>query len=104
MKLAEVLLVAGKELRETLRDRRTLAVMVLFPLVVYPVVSLATMQVLAARVGRADVAPSRVAIAGPPALADKLRARLASRRHEGSAVFTFAPPPATAAEVRAGRI
>ena len=35
MKLADVLLVAGKELRETLRDRRTVGVMVLLPLVVY---------------------------------------------------------------------
>ena len=42
MKLREVALVAGKELRETLRDRRTLAVMVLFPLVIYPLVSLVT--------------------------------------------------------------
>jgi len=31
MKLREVRAVAGKELRETLRDRRTIAVMVLFP-------------------------------------------------------------------------
>src|SRR6185312_1723037 len=50
VKLREVALVAGKELRETLRDRRTLAVMVLFPLVIYPLVSLVTAQVLAARV------------------------------------------------------
>ena len=46
---ATILLVAGKELRETLRDRRTLAVMVLFPLVVYPLVSLLTAQVMANR-------------------------------------------------------
>ena len=52
VKLREVTLVAGKELRETLRDRRTLAVMVLFPLVIYPLVSLVTAQVLAARVAR----------------------------------------------------
>ncbi|HEY7375924.1 MAG TPA: CPBP family intramembrane glutamate endopeptidase, partial [Polyangia bacterium] len=78
MRLAEVLLVAGKELRETLRDRRTLAVMVLFPLVVYPLVSLATVQVLTARIGRTEKQPARVAISGPPALAAKLRARLAA--------------------------
>ena len=83
MKLADVLLVAGKELRETLRDRRTLAVMVLFPLVVYPLVSLATVQVLSARIARAEKVPARVAISGPPALADKLRARLAARNHAG---------------------
>jgi sodium transport system permease protein len=104
MKLAQVLLVAGKELRETLRDRRTLAVMVLFPLVVYPLVSLATVQVLAARVGRAEETPARVAISGPPALAEQLRTRLAARHHDGHDDFAFAPPPATAADVRAGRI
>jgi len=52
MRLADVLLVAGKELRETLRDRRTLAVMVLFPLVVYPLITLATLQVMSVRIAR----------------------------------------------------
>jgi sodium transport system permease protein len=102
--LAQVLLVAGKELRETLRDRRTLAVMVLFPLVVYPLVSLATVQVLSARIGRVEKEPARVAIAGPPAVADKLRGRLAARQHEGRPAFALVPAPATAAEVRARRI
>ncbi|HEX3904777.1 MAG TPA: ABC transporter permease subunit/CPBP intramembrane protease [Polyangia bacterium] len=78
MKLREVTLVAGKELRETLRDRRTLAVMVLFPLVVYPLVSLVTAQVLAARVARVEAHVARVAVSGPPALAAELRRRLAS--------------------------
>jgi len=104
VKLGEVLLVAGKELRETLRDRRTLAVMILFPLVVYPLVSLATVQVLAARIGRSEKAPARVVIAGPPALADKLRARLAARNRDGSEEFAFPAGPATAEEVRGGRV
>jgi sodium transport system permease protein len=99
-----VLLVAGKELRETLRDRRTLTVMVLFPLVVYPLVSLATVQVLSSRLGRAEKEPARVAIAGPQALVDKLRARLTARQHDGRPDFTLAPPPATAADVQARRV
>ncbi|HVV49826.1 MAG TPA: ABC transporter permease subunit/CPBP intramembrane protease [Polyangia bacterium] len=78
MKLREVRLVAGKELRETLRDRRTLAVMVLFPLVVYPLVSLVTAQVLAARAARVEAHVARVAVSGPPALAAELGRRLAS--------------------------
>ena len=104
MKLSEVLLVAGKELRETLRDRRTLAVMVLFPLVVYPVVSLATVQVLSARIGRTEKTPARVAVTGPRAGADELRGRLAAARHDGRPDFELSPAtaPATAAEVRAG--
>jgi sodium transport system permease protein len=77
VKLREVTLVAGKELRETLRDRRTLAVMVLFPLVIYPLVSLVTAQVLAARVARVEAHVARVAVSGPPALAAELRRRLA---------------------------
>jgi sodium transport system permease protein len=78
VKLREVRLVAGKELRETLRDRRTLAVMVLFPLVIYPLVSLVTAQVLSARVARIETHVARVAVNGPPALATELRRRLAS--------------------------
>jgi sodium transport system permease protein len=78
VKLREVTLVAGKELRETLRDRRTLAVMVLFPLVIYPLVSLVTAQVLAARVARIDAHVARVAVSGPPPLTAELRRRLAS--------------------------
>jgi len=106
MKLAQVMLVAGKELRETLRDRRTLAVMVLFPLVVYPLVSLATVQVLTARIGRGDKVPARVSISGPRPIAEKLHARLAARSHDGNPDFALSlpPTPATAADVRAGRV
>ena len=42
-------LVLAKELRETLRDRRTLMVMLLVPLVVYPLIGIAMVQVLAGR-------------------------------------------------------
>ncbi|HEY5089922.1 MAG TPA: hypothetical protein VIK30_08125, partial [Polyangia bacterium] len=76
MKLREVTLVAGKELRETLRDRRTLAVMVLFPLVVYPLVSLVTAQVLAARVARVEAHVARVAVRGAAPLTAEVRRRL----------------------------
>jgi sodium transport system permease protein len=78
VRLREVRLVAGKELRETLRDRRTLAVMVLFPLVIYPLVSLVTVQVLSARVARVEAHVARVAVQGPPALTAELRRRLTS--------------------------
>ena len=106
MKLAEVLLVAGKELRETLRDRRTLAVMVLFPLVVYPLVSLATVQVLSARIGRTEKMPARVAIAGPARGRRRAARPARGARHDGNPDFALSPPPApaTAAEVRAGRL
>jgi sodium transport system permease protein len=75
MKLADVLLVAGKELRETLRDRRTLVVMILFPLVVYPLVSLLMAQVMASHTAKGEARRSKIALAG--AAAD-VRARLAA--------------------------
>ncbi len=97
MKLRPALLVASKELRETLRDRRTLAVMILFPLVVYPLVSLVTAQVLAARVARVQAHVARVAVDGPPALAAQLRRRLIDPE-------LFVAPPAPTTDLAAGRI
>jgi sodium transport system permease protein len=97
-----ITLVAGKELRETLRDRRTLAVMVLFPLVVYPLVSLVTAQVLASRVARVDAHVARVAVGGVEPLAADLR------RHLSGPDFMLAPghpaPAAGGADVAANRI
>jgi sodium transport system permease protein len=92
-----VRLVAGKELRETLRDRRTLAVMVLFPLVVYPLVSLVTAQVLAARVARVETHVARVAVAGPAPLVAQVRRLLAGSD------FSLLPAGA-AADIAASRI
>jgi sodium transport system permease protein len=97
VKLQAVRLVAGKELRETLRDRRTLAVMVLFPLVVYPLVSLVTAQVLSARVARVEAHVARIAIAGPPPIVAQVRRLLSS------ADFSLAPAGA-AADVAANRV
>ncbi|MFL5307898.1 MAG: ABC transporter permease subunit/CPBP intramembrane protease [Polyangia bacterium] len=97
MNLRPVLLVAGKELRETLRDRRTIAVMVMFPLVVYPLVSLVTAQVLAARVARVDAHVARVAVQGPPALAANVRHLLAGPE-------VIVAPPAATADLATGRV
>jgi sodium transport system permease protein len=90
-------LVAAKELRETLRDRRTIAVMVLFPLVVYPLVSLVTAQVLAARVARIEAHVARVAVQGPPVLTADVRRRL----HEPD---LFVAPPAPPVDLSTGRV
>ncbi len=97
MRLREIRLVAGKELRETLRDRRTLAVMVLFPLVIYPLVSLVTAQVLSARVARVEAHVARVAVNGPPALAAQLRRRLTSPE-------VTLVPAASQADIAASRV
>jgi sodium transport system permease protein len=76
VRLADVGLVAAKELRETLRDRRTLVVMVLFPLVVYPLISLLMAQVMASHTARGEARRSRVGVVGLAALAEPVRARL----------------------------
>jgi ABC-type Na+ efflux pump permease subunit/membrane protease YdiL (CAAX protease family) len=103
MRLADVTLVARKELRETLRDRRTLAIMILFPLVVYPLVSLATAQVMATRVNKVDTEVARVAVSGPPSAADGVRARL-DRRHQARGDIAVSPSPATGDDVMAGHL
>jgi sodium transport system permease protein len=101
VKLGDVALVAGKELRETLRDRRTVAVMVLFPLVVYPLVSLVTMQVMAVRATRVEATPGRVGVAGQPELAAAVRKELAARGRD----LTLSPVSGDAtADVIAGRL
>lgn len=60
--LRDVGTVWRKELRETLRDRRTLAVMILFPLVVYPLVSLLMAQVMAGKQAEQEARRSRVVL------------------------------------------
>src|SRR5687768_9029594 len=76
MRLHFVWLTLGKELRETLRDRRTLAVMILFPLVVYPLLALVGTQLVASRKQTEEARASQVAVVGEGALADQVRARL----------------------------
>ncbi|HEX3694798.1 MAG TPA: ABC transporter permease subunit/CPBP intramembrane protease [Polyangia bacterium] len=56
-------LVYAKEMRETLRDRRTLMVVALVPLVVYPLVSLILAQAISGKEARGEATPSRVAVA-----------------------------------------
>jgi sodium transport system permease protein len=97
--LAHVPLTLGKELRETLRDRRTLAMMILFPLVIYPLLALAVSQVVIKKEAKREARPSRVALAGTGPVADELRDRLAAERK----VFALAVN-GTAADVDAGRL
>jgi len=68
MNASDVLVVMRKELRETLRDRRTLAVMILFPLVVYPLVSLLLTEVIASKQTAGEARASRVAVVAVPAV------------------------------------
>ena len=73
-----ILLVAGKELREALRDRRTLAVLILLPLVVYPLLTLLVAQVVDTREKERESEPSKVALLGEGGRETELRAVLAA--------------------------
>ncbi len=54
-----------KELRETLRDRRTLTVMVAIPILLYPVLLIATEQFALLGIRRIEAEASAVGVAGP---------------------------------------
>lgn len=72
-----VRVIAAKELRETLRDRRTVLLMVLLPVVLYPGLLLLVAQVAGARQAELDALPSRVRLtsaATPADLMQRLRA------------------------------
>ena len=71
-----ILLTLGKELRETVRDRRTLTVMVLFPLVVYPLLALLGTQLVAQRERGQEARASVVAVEGQGPLAEQVRAAI----------------------------
>lgn len=84
-----------KELRETLRDKRTIGVMVLFPLVVYPLLSLLTTQAVAMRATRQAEKPTRFGVAGPPALVAEVE-RMAAQEPARFAIVNNAHPEAVA--------
>src|SRR5512147_2646344 len=71
-----VALTFGKELREALRDRRTLAVMILLPLVIYPLLAMLAAQVATGREKQREARPSTVAIVGQGPARTTLEARL----------------------------
>lgn len=94
-----VLLTLGKELRETLRDRRTLMVMVLFPVVVYPMLSLVMTQVMTEREKTQEARPSQVAVMGAGPVVEEIRRRLSA----DSKTFVLVPV-AVPADVETGHV
>jgi sodium transport system permease protein len=89
-----------KELREALRDRRTLAVMILLPLVVYPLLSVLAAQVATGREKKREERPSTVALV---ALTGAVRVALAERIEKNPNLFVLLSS-GTAADVESGRI
>src|SRR3954454_15912133 len=87
-RLSHVGLTLAKELRETLRDRRTLSVMILFPLVVYPLLSLLVSQLMITREKSREARPSKIAVLGAGPVATEVRRRLGDDRKSFTLVAT----------------
>jgi sodium transport system permease protein len=97
--LRHVLLTLGKELREALRDRRTLAIMILLPLVVYPLLSMLAAQVAAGRERQREERPSTIALAGTGPTRDALATKLRANR-----MLFVLLPTGTDADVEHGQL
>lgn len=85
MKLRTVRLVLAKELRETVRDRRTLLMMVVLPIFLYPTIFVLMEQVALLGQRTLEEEPARVAVAGG-----------------GEELFGFLSADTTLAPLRAG--
>lgn len=125
MRLRQVFTVYAKELRETLRDRRTLFVMVLLPLVMYPISAIVAVEWFISHEAGRQAKRSRVVVGGAAeeagALVEALRApetrlevvvvpNLVVDRGRGTAALAGAgadaivePPEGFAAALREGR-
>jgi sodium transport system permease protein len=99
MNLRHVRLTFGKELREALRDRRTLAVMILLPLVVYPLLSLLAAQVALGREKTREERASIVGFSGTGPARDALEPRLRS-----NPTFFVLSQGGSAGDVETGRL
>src|SRR5688572_390185 len=90
MRAKFVLLSLGKELRETIRDRRTLAMMIFVPLVAYPLMALVGGQIVTSRTRQQEAKTSIVAVTGTHSAVAEVSARLDqktnvfARRAQGS--------------------
>jgi len=95
MRLRKVLAVFRKEVLDSLRDRRTLMMMVLLPIVLYPAMFILMTQLTSAGLARLQQEPSRVSVRGAlPGALDSLLS--------GDTSLVYCPSPDPAADL-AGR-
>lgn len=99
MNLRHVFLTFAKELREALRDRRTLAIMILLPLVIYPLLSMLAAQVATGREKQRDDRPSTVALAGAAPARDALAVHI-----QANPTLFILLPDGAPADVEHGRL
>jgi sodium transport system permease protein len=97
MRWKTVRTVLAKELRETVRDRRTLFMMLVLPTLLYPAILVLVQQLAIFGQKQLSAEPAKVAVAGAdPALVRFLDA--------DSAIRVFGAESATVAAVREGRV
>ena len=89
--------VLGKELRETVRDRRTMLMMLVLPTLLYPAMLVLVQQLAIFGQRQLGAAPARVAVAGADA-------RLVRFLDADSAIRVFGAESASVAAVREGRV
>ena len=94
-----VALTFGKELREALRDRRTLAIMILLPLVIYPLLAMLAVQVATGREKQREERPSTIAVVGTGTVLASLTAQI----KKNQTLFDLRSK-GTPADVEAGRL
>ncbi len=97
MNPGKILAIFRKEVLDSLRDRRTLMVMVLLPIVLYPAMFIFMTQLTSAGMARLQQERSRVSAGGkvPPALDSLL---------QGDTLLVFCPSPEPAAELASRNI
>ena len=94
-----VFLTFSKELREALRDRRTLAIMILLPLVIYPLLAMLAAQVATGREKQREERPSTIALLGHGPSHDALSAQVL----KNPTIFVLLPT-GTPTDVEHGRL
>jgi sodium transport system permease protein len=102
MRLRHVGATFSKELREALRDRRTLAIMILLPLVVYPLLSMLTAQVVTHREKQREERPATVAVVGASSESAARTALVAHLKTNQTALVVL--PAGTISDVERGRL
>ncbi len=96
-----VLLVFKKEMRDTLRDRRTLFVSLVLPIVLYPLLMIGLSQVMMAADLKIRSRPQNVAVAGAE---DAATQRVRKAVSEGAGPLVVVRPADPAAALRTGEI
>lgn len=97
MRWSTVRTVLGKELRETVRDRRTLFMMLVLPTLLYPAILVLVQQLAIFGQKRLGAEPAKVAVAGA-------EAPLVRWMDGDSAIRVFSAESATVTAVREGKV